>query len=218
MQWDHVHVRSHGQWAFALVVALVVTGCGTTGSHSKLSGTARGTSYSQAVSASCTEAGTQRQTTKTSCVFVLADGRQFRCPASFAQAVQTASSLERSGVCRRLAPLHLGAAVRRVTAAIESTQACLTSHRVRAVGNAVLPPLASPNSPDGELIAGYLPSGALIAFYRDIKKAKGLEPAVLRNARRIHSQVERAGTVTILWLRRPSTTLRGAVQACLPGA
>jgi hypothetical protein len=45
-----------------------------------------------------------------------------------------------------------------------------------------------------------------------------LEPAVLRNARRLHSQVERADTVTIFWVRRPSTTLRGAVQACLPGA
>jgi hypothetical protein len=183
-----------------------------------MSGTARATSYSQAVNASCNESGTNGQTTRTSCVFVLADGRQFSCPASFTHAVQTASSLERSTACRRLAPLHLGAAVRRVTAAIESTQACLTSHKVRTIGNALLPALASPNSPDGELIAGYLPNGALIAFYRDIKKAKGLEPAVLRNARRLRSQVERTGRVTILWVRRPSTTLRLAVQACLPGA
>ena len=203
---------------FAGVLALVVAGCGTAGSRSNMSGTAPATSYSQAVNASCNESGTNGQTTKTSCVFVLADGRQFSCPASFAHAVQTASSLERSTVCRRLAPLHLGAAVRRVTAAIESTQACLTSHKVRTIGNALLPPLASPNSPDGELIAGYLQNGALIAFYRDIKKAEGLGPAVLRNARRLHSHVERAGTVTILWVRRPSTTLRGAVQACLPGA
>jgi hypothetical protein len=91
------------------------------------------------------------------------------------------------------------------------------SHKVRTIGNAVLPPLASPSSPDGELIAGYLPNGALIAFYRGIKKAQGLEPAVLSNARRLHSQIERAGTVTILWVRRPSTTLRRAVKACVPG-
>lgn len=196
---------------------MVLAGCGIAGRRSNMSGTARATSYAQAVNASCKESGTKGQTTKTSCVFVLADGRQFSCPASFAHAVQTASSLERSTACRTLAPLHLGAAVRRVTAAIESTQACLTSHKVRTIGNAVLPPLAGPNSPDGELIAGYLPNGALIAFYRNIKKAQGLEPAVLRNAHRQHSQVERAGKVTILWVRRPSTTLRGAVQACVPG-
>jgi hypothetical protein len=182
-----------------------------------MSGTARATSYAQAVNASCNESGTDGQTTKTSCVLILADGRQFSCPASFAHAVQTASSLERSAACRRLAPLHLGAAVRRVTAAIESTQACLTSHKVRTIGNAVLPPLASPTGPDGELIAGYLPNGALIAFYRDITKAQGLEPAVLSHARREHLQVERAGTVTVLWAGRPSTTLRGAVKACVPG-
>ena len=183
-----------------------------------MSQAARATSYSQAVNATCNESGTNGQTTKTSCVFVLADGRQFGCPASFAHAVQTASSVERSTACRRLAPLHVGAAVRRVTAAIQSTQACLTSHKVRTIGNALLPPLAGPNSPEDELIARYPPHGALIAFYRDIKKAERLEPAVLSNARRLHSQVERAGTLTILWMRRPSTTLRGAVQACLPGA
>ena len=87
-----------------------------------------------------------------------------------------------------------------------------------AIGSAILPPLASPNSPDGELIAGFLPNGALIAFYRSIEKAERLEPAVLRNARRLHSQVERAGAVTIFWVRPPSATLRGAVQACLPDA
>jgi hypothetical protein len=84
-----------------------------------------------------------------------------------------------------------------VTAAIESAQACLAPHKVRAIGNAVLPPLASPNSPDGELIAGYLPSGAMIAFYRNIGKAQRLEPAVLRNARRLHARVVRTGAVGV---------------------
>jgi hypothetical protein len=151
-------------------------------------------------------------------VFVLADGRRFSCPQRFAQVVQTASSLERSTACRTITPLHLSAAVRRVTASIESTQGCLASRRVRAIGNAVLPPLAGANSPDGELIAGYLPNGALIAFYRDTDKAQRLEPAVLRNARRLRAHVERSGTVTIFWSRPPTATLRHAVQVCLPGA
>jgi hypothetical protein len=175
------------------------------------------TSYAQAVNASCNSSGTGGRPVKASCVFVLADGRQFSCPPRFAHAVQTASSLERSGLCRTIAPLQLSAAVRRVTAAIESTQTCLTSHKVRTIGNAVLPPLASPNSPDGELIAGYLPNGAFIAFYRNVEKAERLEPAVLRNARRLHSQIERAGAVTIVWVRPPTATLGRALQACVPG-
>jgi hypothetical protein len=207
-----------GRWALAGLVALVVAGCGTATNRSNLTGSGRATAYAQAVNASCTTAEIKRKPAKASCVFVLADGRRFSCPPRFAHAVQTASSLESSKSCRTIAPLHLSAAVRRVTASIESAQTCLTSHKVRTIGNALLPPLASPNSPDGELIAGYLPSGALIAFYRNIEKAERLETAVLRNAHRLHSQVERAGTVTIFWLRPPTVTLRRAIQACLPGA
>lgn len=210
-------MHSPGRWALAGLVALVVAGCGTATNRSNESGTGQATSYAQAVNASCNTAGTNGKLERTSCVFVLADGRQFSCPPRFARAVQTASSLERSTSCRTIARLHLSAAVRRVTAAIESAQACLTSHKVRTIGNALLPPLASSNSPDGELIAGYLPSGALIAFYRNIEKAERLEPAVLRNARRLHSQLERAGAVTIFWSRAPTAALRHAVQACLPG-
>jgi hypothetical protein len=211
-------MRSLGRRALAGLVVFIVAGCGTATSRSNMTGTAQATSYAQAVNASCNAAGTGDEVVTTSCVFVLADGRQFSCPPRFARAVQTASSLERSTSCRAIAPLHLSAAVRRVTAVIESAQACLTSHNVRAIGNAVLPPLANPDSPDGELIAGYVPNGPLIAFYRNVEKAERLEPAVLRNARRLHARVERVGDVTILWLRRPNATLRRAVQACLPSA
>jgi hypothetical protein len=178
-------MRSSGRWAAAAVVAIVVGSCGTATNRSNATGTGRATSitdYAQVTVGSCATGEANGKPLKTSCVFVLADGRRFSCPQRFAQAVQTASSLERSTACRMIAPLHLSAAVRRVTAAIESAQGCLVSRRVRAIGNAVLPPLAGANSPDGELIAGYLPNGALIAFYRDIEKAQRLEPAVLRNA------------------------------------
>ncbi len=147
-------------------------------------------------------------------MFTIADGRRFRCPQRFVRVVQTASSLEHSPACRTIAQLRLGVAVRRVTASIESAQACLTSHSVRAIGNAVLPALANANSPDGELIAGNPPQGALIAFYRNTAKAQRLEPAVLRNARRLRAQVGRIGTVTIFWLRPPSAKLRHAVRVC----
>jgi hypothetical protein len=180
--------------------------------------TAGNADYAQVAEGSCATGEANGKPFNTRCVFVLADGRRFSCPQRFAQAVQTASSLERSNACRAIAPLQLDAAVRKVTTTIESTQACLTAHKVRAIGNAVLPPLAGPSTPDGELIAGYLPHGALIAFYRDIEKAVRLEPKVLSNARRIHAQVQRSGAVTIFWWRPPAATLRRAVQACLPRA
>lgn len=214
-------MRSAGRWALAGLVAIAAGGCGTAANRSDATATRQATDiadYAQSAEGSCVTGEANGRPLKASCVFTLADGRRFRCPQRFARTVQTAGSLKRATGCAAIAPLHLSAAVRRVTAVIESVQACLASHTVRAIGNAVLPPLAGVDSPDGELIAGYLPSGALIAFYRDIKKAARLQPAVSRNARRIGAQVERSGTVTILWLRPPPAKLRRAVHACLPGA
>jgi hypothetical protein len=214
-------VRSLRGWGLAGVVAIVAGGCGSAAHRSTGIATERVagvTSYAQVAEASCTSWDVNGKPPQASCVYVVADGRRFRCPPRFAHAVQTASSLQHSPACRKIAALHLSGAVRRVTAAIESTQACLMSHRVRAIGNAVLPPLADPSSPDGELIAGYLPRGALIAFYRDSEKAQRLEPAVLQNARHTGAQVQRRGAVTIFWARPPTPIMRRAVQACLPGA
>lgn len=214
-------MRSFDRWALAGLAAIVAGGCGTATDHSNGTRTARATSiadYAQVAEGSCATGEANGKPVKTSCVFTLADGRRFSCPQRFAQMVQTARSLERSTACRTVAPLYLSVAVRRVTASIESAQACLASHSVRAIGNAVLPPLASADSPDGELIAGNLPNGALIAFYRNMKKAHRLEPAVIRNARRIRAPVQRSGTVTIFWTRPPTAALRHVVQACLPSA
>ena len=76
--------------------------------------------------------------------------------------------------------------------------------------------MTRPEQPRWELIAGYLPNGALIAFYPDINKADQLEPGLLRNAHRLHAQVERRGTATIFWSRPPTAPLRRAVHGCLP--
>ena len=214
-------MSSVSRCVLAGLLAILAGGCGAATNHSNPSGNEQATAvaaYGQAAETSCTTGQAKGKPLTASCVFVLADGRRFTCPERFAHAVQTASSLERSTACRAIAPLHLSTGVRRVTAAIESAQACLTSHKVRAIGNAVLPPLAAPSSPDGELIVGYLPNGALIAFYRDSEKATRLEPAVLRNARHIHAQVERRGRATIFWWRPPTPTLRVAAQDCLPAA
>ncbi len=213
-------MRPAGRTALVSLAMVLAGGCGTAPVRSSaVAGRPSASAdYAQATEASCATGEANGKPLRTSCTFVLADGRRFSCPERFAHAVQTASALEHATACRAIAPVRVGAAVRRVTAAIESAQACLRLHHVRAIGNAALPPLAEPNSPDGELIVGYLPGGALMAFYRDIRKAMRLEPAVLRNAHRLGAQVERRGDVTILWLRPPAATIRLTVQACLPKA
>jgi hypothetical protein len=208
---------------------ILAGGCGSaaSGPAPTAAGPARGvTPVAQVTEASCGPEGVAHDRRFTSpCLFMLVDGRRFRCPQRFARAVQTAGSLEHSRACVAIAPVRLGAAVRRVTATIEAAQSCLTAHKVRAIGGPVLPvgvpalhaPAVGQNGPDGELIAGYLPRGALLAFYRDVAKAVRLEPAIINNARRIHAQVQRRGATTIFWWRPPDTTLRSAVQACVLG-
>ena len=159
-------------------------------------------------------------------MFTLVSGRRFRCPQRFAYAVQTADSLEHAKACVAIAPARLSETARRVTAAIEAAQNCLTAHRVRAIGGPVLPVSAAlpglpmlaahQDGPDGELIAGDLPDAATLAFYADVAEAVRLAPAVLGSARRIHAQAQRRGPITIVWYRPPDAVLRHAIQACAP--
>jgi hypothetical protein len=117
-------MRSRRRWALTGLVALIFAGCGSAANRSSVAATAQATSYAQATNAACNASGTGGKPVTMSCVFVLADGRRFSCPQRFANAVETASSLERSRSCRAIAPLHLSPAVRRLTAVIESAQAC----------------------------------------------------------------------------------------------
>ena len=77
----------------------------------------------------------------------------------------------------------------------------------------MLPP-QGPNSPNGELIVGNGHGGAFIAFYTNPGRAKQLEPEIIQNARHLGGQVERQGTVTVLWIRPPTSRLRGSLHAC----
>lgn len=148
-----------------------------------------------------------------SCVFVLSDGRRFRCPPSFGRSTPSVSALEHSKACVRLPPLRLSAAVRAVVAVIDAAHRCLVARHLRVTGGPVLPP-QGPDSPSGELIVGGDHGGALIAFYTDPGRAKQLEPEVIQNARRLGGHVERHGAVTVLWLRQPTGQLRGSLHAC----
>ena len=148
------------------------------------------------------------------CVFVIADGRRFRCHGStLAQRQQSASSLARAAGCVALRPLVISRASRAVFAALVRVRGCLVDRGYEVIGGPVLPP-QGPTSPDGELTLGAPAAVPTIAFYDDPAKAARLEPAVIRRARRFSGQVERRGAVTILWLRAPPSVLRARVQAC----
>lgn len=158
-------MRSLSRWVLAGVMAILAGGCGTAANRSNATGAAPASgidSYAHVAQGSCATGEANGKPLKTSCVFTLADGRRFTCPQHFAHVVQTASSLERSAACQAIAPLHLSVAVRRVTASIESAQACLNSHSARAIGNAVLPPRASANS---RLRAQIRRSGTVTIFW-----------------------------------------------------
>jgi hypothetical protein len=97
-----------------------------------------------------------------------------------------------------------------VVKAIERARACLIGAGLSVNGGPVPPAGPGPGGPEGELIVG----GALIAFYADPETAKQAEPEVLRNARGFHGEVERRGTVTVLWLQPPANHLRSSVLGC----
>jgi hypothetical protein len=216
-----------GRWTHpaTAVVLLAVTaaGCGSAASSTSPS-VGHGALAAQVMSESCSSAATvavssgvttteRRRAGVSSCVFVLSDGRRFKCSgAAFARSTPTPARLEHAKACVAISPLMLPASVRALVKRIAAARTCLTSNGLRATGGPVFPP-QGPNSADGELIT----QGALIAFYTDQRKAKRLEPQVKQNAKRFNGQVVRNGAVTVLWIRPPARGLRNTVSRCALG-
>ncbi len=96
--------------------------------------------------------------------------------------------------------------------AVDRARECLRAAGLRAYGAPVLP--ARPQSPDGEVEIGSN-HPTFIGFYSSAPKARRLEPSIRSNAKRFHGEVERRGTVTIIWTASPAAGLRRTVQACV---
>lgn len=204
----------------ASVAALYAGGCGGAGKPvpSGAEPPANlGALADQVASSSCSASTSSTSSRALShCVFVLTDGRRFRCQGSaFARSTPSANALVHANACAPLKRLVIPAESRAVFAAIGTARACLTAKGLLVSGGPVFPPDPhSPRSPDGELIVGDAVSGAFIAFYNDPRKAQRLEPDVVHNAKRFGGEVERRGAVTLLWIRRPASDLRNTVEAC----
>ncbi len=140
---------------------------------------------------------------------VFSDGRRFSCPARFGRGPTNASVIEHAKACVPLARLVMSAGLRAAGARIDRARTCLIAHGLKPDGGLILPPQGH-GAPAGELDT----ATALIAFYLDRSKANLALPAIAKNARRIHAEVERAGFANIAWLAPPSSQLRAIAHAC----
>jgi hypothetical protein len=199
-----------------IVVVVLAAGCGSAAkpAQQRAAG-AVGALGDQVASTGCSGGSSSASSHAVSyCVFVIADGRRFRCQGSaVAQSQQTASSLARAVGCVALRRLAISPASRAVFVALARVRACLIGRGYQVIGGPVLPP-QGPNAPDGELTVGTRPAVPVIAFYDDPLQAARLEPAVIRRAKPLGGQVERRGAVTVVWLQAPKSALRARVQAC----
>jgi hypothetical protein len=165
---------------------------------------------SQSCSASTMSNGSSREVRY--CEYVLSDGRRFNCNmASLKTSTPTTSEVKRDKACVALPRVSAPTASHAVVKAIGRARACLRHAGLAVKGGPVPPEGHGPGGPEGELTV----NDALIAFYIDPGTAKRAEPEVLHNARSFHGEVERRGTVTVLWLRPPPKDLRSKVHGCV---
>ncbi len=201
------------------VLAIDAGGCGS--SVTATSGAARagavGGSAVQVTSASCSSSSASTGAPAPgSCTFVLSDGRRLSCPPALARRAQlSVNTLEHTRGCRQLSTLAIPPAARRVFAAIEKTRTCLIARRLRVTGGPVFPPNPTgPLGPAGELVIADRGAPTFIAFYRNPREARLLEPEVAHNAKRLGARLTRRGAVTVIWIPPSTAQLRDSVKAC----
>jgi hypothetical protein len=152
-----------------------------------------------------------------SCVLITGAGQWFRCPTD-APGATVATLAHRTG-CVRLSPLALSAATRAVIQNVEGVRDCLTGNGWRVTGGPVLPAsTATVPAADGELIVGSGRGGALIVSSRDAEAAGRRADAIDREALRVGGELQRRGTVTIVWVHSPASEQRSALDECAPVA
>jgi hypothetical protein len=90
---------------------------------------------------------------------------------------------------------------------------CLEGHGVRTTLRRRKP--GDEDAPDAELLFGEPTPQAIIALYRDVRRARLYLPQIRKNAEAFDGIVERRGGVTIVWIDRPSPRVRAEVQECV---
>ena len=195
-------IRRPGAAAACCAIALGAAGCGSGGQAATLATTLETCSVMTSSGVAMTTSG--------GCLFVLGDGRRFRCPLSFERRPVTAATIETSRACVALAAAVVPAYLRPVAARIAGARACLERHGLAVTGGLVPAPPSGPDATDGELDT----TDALIAYYSGRSQAAALEPDVAKNMRALGGTVARDGAENVAWLVAPSRTLRLTVAVC----
>jgi hypothetical protein len=165
-------------------------------------------------SASCATSGEAHKPTRTTCTFVLNDGRRLGCNRNFLVPTPSVPQLLRDG-CHWLAPLELSRPMRAVIARIDSDRHCLASKGLRATGGPAFPSRPpNPTQPDGEVVISST-HPTFIAFYTDSARAARIEPALRHDDAGKHVFLERRGAVTIAWSQAPAGDLHRTVWGCV---
>jgi hypothetical protein len=150
------------------------------------------------------------------CVFMLTDGRRFRCSATaFATATPTVEQLSRAKACVSLGPIAVPRAPAAAVASVARTRTCLLGRGFRVSGGAVAPQAGS--GADGELTIRGQGASGLIGFFRDARSAERQESLVRGRAQGAGGLIEGRGAVMVLWVRPPAVAERAGVLACSSG-
>jgi hypothetical protein len=208
-------MQSGANRAMPLVVCAAIAFAGCGGGHPRAAPPVQ--AGVQVSSGGCTTSETANHARPVSfCVYVLTDGRRFKCSAISTGPTPSVAALEHDKRCTPLRPLTITPAMHAVIAAIAATKRCLSTRGVTASGAPVLPS-QGPNVPEGEVIVVNGVHPIFIAYYADAAKAKRLEPAIAHNATRLGGSTERRGAVTILFTHPPASDLRRTVEGCAFG-
>jgi hypothetical protein len=93
----------------------------------------------------------------------------------------------------------------------ERARACLSDAGFRVLGGPRSP--GDRNAPDVELIVRGKGADAFLAFYKQVERARHYENDLRRNAKRINGSVERRGSVSVVWVRKPPAEAR-RIERC----
>jgi hypothetical protein len=214
----------------AAVLALAVASCGSSRgivANSEVGGSSPaeiGSTDVGTTGGTSSSVGGETKTTHRSgsCTFLLSDGRRFRCPSSFGIGPPNDGLIEHSKACVQLASLVIPASLRATGARLLKVRNYLNARGLNAVGGLVFE-AARPIGLHFHVGTSYNPAGeldtsdALIGFYVDPSQAQRAETPVQANVRRSGATLVRDGDETVVWMIKPSQSVRATVQSCVTG-
>jgi hypothetical protein len=195
--------------------AAAIAGCGGSGSS------AAGGGAPSVVSSSCAEssssaAGGAASPAQGDCTFFVSDGRRFRCSRgrySLSPGSPTVAQLRAARGCAALSRLRLSPGTRTVIARVGRVRSCLQGRHLRVLGGPIIDPTVRSHGVLGELIAGYVNHGAVLAFYATSAGARAAQADATAATARENGRTHPIGSVLVIWIHTPAAAV-SSVQGC----